>query len=95
MADLDYDDSFIEKYTHSEDWERELNSRLDFAEDYWREHARKRTGFMSEATETYVLDGEGYFEATASYAGYQEFGTRYIEGMHLLTDIVRALESGQ
>ncbi|QWS68130.1 hypothetical protein SEA_VANLEE_12 [Gordonia phage VanLee] len=69
-----------------------LQDRLDRGAAFWNANARKDTGFMAQAVHTEIVEQpggpEGHLEFTADYAGYQEYGTRYIEGMHLTQDIL-------
>lgn len=100
MADLDLDPQFVQRWLRSEECDEALRARMNVGADFWRTHARKRTGYMAEAVHTAIIDGanghEGVLEMSAPYARYQEMGFRhhgyeprtYVEGMHLMQDIL-------
>lgn len=89
-VELDHD--FVHRYLHGDEVEKELRQRLEAGAAYWTDHARWRTGFMANAVVGEVVHEiggqEGVLEMYADYSPYQEYGTRYIEGMHILADVL-------
>lgn len=76
-----------------------VSDALDTISDYWEANSRRRTGRMATDTRTMIgRDGrgvpEGVFEARAPYAIYQELGTRYIEGQHVLAEVLTLMRTG-
>lgn len=77
-----------------------VDRALDAGAAYWESHARRDTGLMARST-TEVNFGSGRggeltvdtttFGAAVDYAPFQEYGTRYIRGMHLTADIERVM----
>ena len=83
--------------------ERAVDAALFAGEQYWLTHARVDTGHMAVSAEGVkrlaangLTQGElviGTEDAThTEYGHYQEYGTRYIRGMHLSADIARVME---
>ncbi|UAK38444.1 hypothetical protein K8O93_01165 [Gordonia bronchialis] len=94
---VELDPQFVQRYLHGPEVRENLERRLEVGAEFWRTNARKRTGYMAEQVHGSVIDGsrgfEGLLEMTAEYAKYQEQGFHhhgggYVEGMHLMQDIL-------
>ncbi|WP_448223447.1 hypothetical protein [Gordonia iterans] len=102
MADLHIDEQEVWEAV-AEATDRAVDAALLAGSNYWFEHARKDTWLMSTAvSEVRTLNADGTVAgelvistedhgADREYAHYQEFGTRYIAGMHLSADIERVM----
>ncbi len=98
MGDVDLDHGLVSDWKRSADCRRVVEDAADQARDYWANNARIDTGRMRADTSAYAVqaaDGwEGMFQAHAPYAGFQEYGTQHIQGMHLIDDITALIETG-
>lgn len=97
---VELDEDAIHRHLANDDAiRRQMEENMDAALNYWRANARRDTGYMADSAYGVIIDGsdgemEAFLEFPAPYTEYQEYGTRYIQGMHLTQDLLRILAGG-
>lgn len=94
--EFDQNPDLIRELENGPEWREVLQAAADFGADYWTEHSRRRTGLMATEVDAYVEDSVGQphavVHATVHYAPYQEFGTQYITGQHVMAAMIPEIE---